>query len=560
PDVMAMGSSVYVASPYADAQYSSASGTSFSCPLAAGVAALILAENPKLTPMQVRDAMRNTANNSSSPNREYGWGILNALNAVNYNNIVFTHLPLSDTSNTIGPYKVTAKITSRLGIDENSVKLFWGRNTITDSLLMTKVSADSFVAFIPGNGTSATYKYYIFAKTLTGNVIKTHPKFAPNAVFSFNVSGNSVSFNTQSGWNLISVPLTVSNYSKDILFPNSTSNAFAYENGYVVKSVLENGKGYWLKFNQNQSHSLSGQILNSLNIPVTSGWNLIGSISSPIGVNNITTNPPNILSSLIYGYEESYIPKDSIYPGKGYWVKVNQNGSLSLNSSFSKPLDNSFTKLNNILREDVCKLIITDARQRAVSLYLVKNNTIDFQKYELPPSPPSGIFDIRFTSNRLIEEMNSNQVIKIQDALYPIKIKSIGLNLKVQDEIDGKSYNEILYDGEEIILTDSKVNLLKISSFQSKYSFRLEQNYPNPFNSNSRIRFEIPNREKVTLRIYDVLGREIMKLIDDELSPGTYDIVVDAKNKDNSSLSSGIYFYQIQTSSFTQTRKMIIQK
>ena len=84
PDIMALGSGDIVASPYGDNTYTSASGTSFSCPLSAGVAALILSSNPNLTPMQVRDAMRNTASQNINPNNLYGWGILNALAAINY--------------------------------------------------------------------------------------------------------------------------------------------------------------------------------------------------------------------------------------------------------------------------------------------------------------------------------------------------------------------------------------------------------------------------------------------------------------------------------------------
>ncbi len=84
PDIMALGSGDVVASPYDDHSYDYASGTSFSCPLSAGVAALILSVNPGLTPMQVRDAMRNTASKSNNPDNLYGWGILNALDAVNY--------------------------------------------------------------------------------------------------------------------------------------------------------------------------------------------------------------------------------------------------------------------------------------------------------------------------------------------------------------------------------------------------------------------------------------------------------------------------------------------
>ncbi len=82
PDVMAMGSGVRVASATSNTGYSSVNGTSFSCPLTAGVAALVIESNPSLTAAQVRDILRNTADNAASPNRLYGYGILNALAAV----------------------------------------------------------------------------------------------------------------------------------------------------------------------------------------------------------------------------------------------------------------------------------------------------------------------------------------------------------------------------------------------------------------------------------------------------------------------------------------------
>jgi len=84
PDVMAQGSSVRVASSQNPTGYGYSSGTSFSCPLAAGVAALIVKAHPNATPIQVADAMRNTASNSGSPNNLMGWGILNAVAAINY--------------------------------------------------------------------------------------------------------------------------------------------------------------------------------------------------------------------------------------------------------------------------------------------------------------------------------------------------------------------------------------------------------------------------------------------------------------------------------------------
>ncbi len=84
PDVMAMGSGVHAASTSSSTGYTYVDGTSFSCPLTAGVAALVLSFNPDLTPVQVYDILRTTANNADAPNREYGWGIVNAYQAIQY--------------------------------------------------------------------------------------------------------------------------------------------------------------------------------------------------------------------------------------------------------------------------------------------------------------------------------------------------------------------------------------------------------------------------------------------------------------------------------------------
>ena len=84
PDVVAPGVSVYVVSPYTTDGYTRSSGTSFSCPLTAGVSALILSAYPELKPMQVRDALRNTANNAKHPNNLYGWGLIDAYKALEY--------------------------------------------------------------------------------------------------------------------------------------------------------------------------------------------------------------------------------------------------------------------------------------------------------------------------------------------------------------------------------------------------------------------------------------------------------------------------------------------
>jgi hypothetical protein len=84
-------------------------------------------------------------------------------------------------------------------------------------------------------------------------------------------------------------------------------------------------------------------------------------------------------------------------------------------------------------------------------------------------------------------------------------------------------------------------------------SFVLDQNYPNPFNPVTTIRFTVGNPERTTLRVYDILGREVATLIDDDLAPGTY-----TKQWDASGQASGVYYYRLSSGGFVETRKLVL--
>ncbi|MBI3193044.1 MAG: putative Ig domain-containing protein [Ignavibacteriae bacterium] len=139
---------------------------------------------------------------------------------------------------------------------------------------------------------------------------------------------------TEAGWNMVSVPLTVADYTKTSLYPTALSDAFAYEGGYVTKSVLENGVGYWMKFIRAEYIYMNGSFLLMDSIDVTQGWNMVGSISSPVLASDILSVPRGIITSQFWGFNiaQGYVASDSILPGKAYWVKVNQNGQLILSS------------------------------------------------------------------------------------------------------------------------------------------------------------------------------------------------------------------------------------
>jgi hypothetical protein len=86
-------------------------------------------------------------------------------------------------------------------------------------------------------------------------------------------------------------------------------------------------------------------------------------------------------------------------------------------------------------------------------------------------------------------------------------------------------------------------------------SFGLEQNYPNPFNPTTNVRFTIGETRFVSVKIYDVLGREVTTLVNEKMNPGSYNVAWNGGNP-----SSGVYFYQLRTGSFVETKKMVLMK
>lgn len=91
--------------------------------------------------------------------------------------------------------------------------------------------------------------------------------------------------------------------------------------------------------------------------------------------------------------------------------------------------------------------------------------------------------------------------------------------------------------------------------------FILNQNYPNPFNSTTTIRFEIKTKGLISLVIYDITGKEVIKLIKNQkLNPGEHNISWNGSNKMGKEVSSGIYLYQLKTKNFTATRKLLFIK
>jgi hypothetical protein len=96
---------------------------------------------------------------------------------------------------------------------------------------------------------------------------------------------------------------------------------------------------------------------------------------------------------------------------------------------------------------------------------------------------------------------------------------------------------------------------ISVLSTEIPLKFSLSQNYPNPFNPTTKIRFDVQKTSFINITIYDILGRELETMVNEQLKPGTFEI-----DWDGSNFTSGIYFYKLTTESYTETRRMILIK
>lgn len=158
--------------------------------------------------------------------------------------------------------------------------------------------------------------------------------------------------------------------------------------------------------------------------------------------------------------------------------------------------------------------------------------------------------------------MGENGGIKrsTNDGLNWVSMNSAGItNLK---HFDFYKIGNIVYgyavssDGDVVKVVDTLNMITGINSNNSiPDEYSLSQNYPNPFNPTTQIEYAISKETFVKLIVYDILGREIKVLINENTKPGTYNV-----SFDGSELNSGVYFYKLLAAGFTKTKKMILIK
>ena len=250
-----------------------------------------------------------------------------------------------------------------------------------------------------------------------------------------------------------------------------------------------------------------------------------------------------------YGYKSSEVLRDTIISADNFYYIVNVAFSGKPFSGDSIKLLRYDTLMNSIIEYDYN---ITSGESVFLRLDALKNecwnyfftevccNLVDtsmvfgqiktrkgFSTYS-GPTPPFWVYI-------LMKDIGPTSIFDDQ---------SWGFTVFTQYDLVYARINGVEY-GQVVSIDEDKLKL--------PTSFYLYQNYPNPFNPTTTISWQSPIYSRQLIKVYDVLGNEITTLIDEYKPAGSYEIKFDAAQ-----LSSGVYFYKLQTSGFVETKKMIL--
>ncbi|MCE1187550.1 MAG: immune inhibitor A [Ignavibacteria bacterium] len=379
--------------------------------------------------------------------------------------------------------------------------------------------------------------------TITDNSVKS-VKIVYSRQNCSNITANS-------GWNLVSVPYQLSSMLASAVYPTATSQVYGYNAGYFTASQLVNGAGYWARFGSSIQNQYCGTIANSSQISLQAGWNLIGIFEKNVSTTGIISNPAGILNSQFFGYNNGYQYETTLTPGKGYWIRTSQAGTITLPATVSE---------KNVAQSEIVKgmnkISVSDANGNMTNLYLRGENTSLGSNFVMPPLPPMGIFDARFSDNTFAAFAGERKTIQIQSAIYPVTLQTSDGRYTIQDALThGKLFSSLLDPSSKVSIPDNRVDKIEIISDQKPLVFSLGQNYPNPFNPTTKIAFTIAEKCSGRLIVFNQLGQIIKIITSGEFLPGSYQYEFNA-----SGLATGVYFYELQAGNFRSAKKLLVIK
>lgn len=378
------------------------------------------------------------------------------------------------------------------------------------------------------------------------------------------------SITTTDGWNLLSVPVEAPEPSFGATLPTCASGFFfSNSTGYAsirTGDPVAPGRGGFFKCAADTT-SVSGQAA-APTVEVSAGWNIIGAFEDTVAVSAITSSPAGIVESDFFGLSRGYEPATKLYPGEGYWVKVQEAGTLDLSGASGPALARSGGSAAGGGRSSAvatARLILTDATGQTATLALQRGLSDDErERHALPPVPPRELFDVRFETGYGAAALSPDGGTGARGAAHGIQVQGAAFPLDVRLETEGdvppirlaSSRQDVTLSADQPAATLTQATArMTVEAAPPVQAFSLGKSRPNPLRSEAKLEYTLPEEADVSIALYDLLGRRVAQLVRRTQRPGTHQARVDGR-----SLSSGVYFVRMSAGSFQETRRLTVVK
>ncbi|MCK5832609.1 hypothetical protein KAH81_02965 [bacterium] len=358
-------------------------------------------------------------------------------------------------------------------------------------------------------------------------------------------------FTTCPGWNLLSFPFVPNEaISFREMVPHSITNGYWYNPdtySYISSLYPEPGKGYWVFCTDSDTFFVGGMLVSEAHLDIRTGWNLVGIPWEDTGIlpfGALTSEPDVILPTNVYGYDAcgtaTYFTPTDLEVGSGYWVLSTADAFMTIigDSTVSKalPVYEPAWQLPMMIG-NMPYIIGIDSRA---------NEKIDAFDRAIPPYNPDGGLFFGGTCEGFYL---ARDIKPSTDSEFVI---SAGAKILSWDpSAISPEFELILYNGKSVLDMRSFDSVLLEESAKIKVNRVLPEvptlysAVPNPFNPVTEIKFALPEESKIELGVYDLLGKRVAILIDDNASAGVHTTVWRGTSDDGKEMPSGIYFYRL---------------
>ena len=356
-----------------------------------------------------------------------------------------------------------------------------------------------------------------------------------------------------SSWNLVSLPSTPDVNDYESIFTDVTLLQPPYEfgtNGYTQTNQLFTGKAYWVVTDEDGFQVYDGGEVANASVATASGWNMIGGPTCVFPIEQASAGT-GVIAGDVYGYDpvNGYVVVDALVPGKGYWVRSDVAGTITMDcaSVAGSSAKTEIASLDPV--EGVAKLSITDATGRERMLYLSDDPALNITQFLMPPAPFKDQPDARFDTGSRLSNLEES-VIQVQGLVSPLTIRIEGMQ-KQLDVFEGGDWRPVgaLFDGGNVAVHQSEVEFLRLHAGDTEIpstptSFALHGVYPNPFNTGGSLVFDAPNSGLMKVDVYSILGQRVASF-EARVDAGAQRVI----DIDGSDWPAGAYVYRLMLDS-----------